>query len=95
MNESLSPITPPVDGLSCRSCGDPIVATDQVHTLGALSISGFREYRWSHSHGSDVCRPKTAAQPFDGWRATSHVEAVLAERAAAEDALLDALEGQS
>lgn len=95
MNESLSPITPPVEGLSCRNCGDPIVATDRVHVLGALSVSGLREYRWLHTGGSDVCRPTTKAQPFDGWKATSHVESVLRARDAAEDALLNALDGES
>jgi hypothetical protein len=83
----------PVDaGLTCRNCADPIVAVGTVRGLGGFSISGLREYTWAHTHGSDVCRPKTRAQVFDAWVATTKVEAVLAARAAAEDALIDAIE---
>jgi hypothetical protein len=84
------PIDPPVDDftLACRNCGDLIAATAQVFD-GGMSISGLRAYEWSHVHGSDVCRPKTVAQPFDGWHATRIVEATLSARRAAEDALLD------
>lgn len=86
------PIDPPVNaGLYCRNCSDPIVATHQVFD-GGLSIKGLREYRWTHEHGSDICRPTTRAQVFDAWVATSKVEAVLSARAAAEDALIAALE---
>lgn len=88
------PIDPPADaGLWCRNCSDPIVAVAKVFDDG-LSIKGLREYRWAHAHGSEACRPKTQAQPFDGWQATTKVEAVLAARDAAEDALIDALEGK-
>lgn len=85
------PITPPVDdfSLACRNCGDPIAATAQVFDDG-MSIGGLRAYEWRHVNGSDVCRPKTVAQPFDGWHATRIVESALAERQAAEDAVLDA-----
>lgn len=85
------PIDPPVDGLTCGHCADPIMATAEVRGTG-MSISGLREYLWLHVHGSDVCRPTTTARPYDGWRATEHVRAVLAARDAAEDALLDAME---
>lgn len=87
------PYDPPIDaGLGCRNCGDPIVATARVYS-GSYTISGLAEYRWTHAHGSDVCRPKTVAQPFDGWQATAAVERVEQERRAAEDAFIDATEG--
>lgn len=85
MPSHLAPIDPPVDGLNCGHCDDPIMATAEVRGTG-LSISGLREYRWTHVHGSDMCRPTTTARPYDGWRATSHVERVPAAREAAEDA---------
>lgn len=85
------PIQPPVAGLNCRHCADPIVATAQVFD-GGMTLQGLREYRWTHTHGSDTCRPKTTAQPFDGWRATAHVETALAARRAAQEALEAALE---
>ena len=89
---SIYPINPPVNaGLNCRNCSDPIVAIAQVFD-GGLSFKGLRDYRWIHEHGSEICRPKTRAQVFDAWVATSKVEAVLSARAAAEDALIDALE---
>lgn len=94
MTTTLHPIEPPVDGLSCRNFADPILATAKVFD-GGIQIQGLREYRWTHAHGSDVCRPTTTAQPYDGWAATSHVETVLAARDAAEDALLDALKGDA
>ncbi len=85
----------PVDAdLWCRHCNDPIVATAVVYDQGP-SMGGLREYRWTHVHGSDVCRPTTTARPFDGWQATTKVEAVLDARRAAEDALADALEGEA
>lgn len=88
---SVYPIDPPVDpGLNCRNCPDPIVATAKVYE-GGYTISGLREYRWTHTHGSDVCRPTTVAQPYDGWVATGKVEAILAARDTAEDARLEAL----
>jgi ABC-type xylose transport system substrate-binding protein len=94
MPSTLHPFDEPVDpGLYCRNCTDPIVATAQVFD-GGLRIGGLNEYRWTHAHGSDVCRPTTRAQPFDGWQATTKVKAVLAARDAAEDALIDALEGK-
>jgi len=93
MASTLYPIDPPVGGLTCRNCPDEIVATAKVFD-GGLTFSGLREYRWSHAHRSDVCQPTTTAQPFDGWQATTHVQAVLKARDAAEDALLDALEGE-
>lgn len=63
----LEPIEPPVGGLYCQHCADPIVATAEIRGH-SYSISGLREYRWTHTHGSDVCRPTTVAQPFDGSR---------------------------
>jgi hypothetical protein len=84
------PIDPPVGGLGCRNCGDPIQATAKVFD-GGMTISGLRQYTWTHEHGSDTCRPKTVAQPYDGWQATAKVEAVLDARQAAEDALMFAL----
>ena len=92
MPSSLSAFDPPVDpGLGCRHCGDPLVATGQVFGTG-LSIGGLREYVWTHAHGSEVCRPTTRAQPFDGWVATTRMETALAARRATEDALEAALE---
>lgn len=88
---STYPITPPIGGLSCRNCHAPIVATAQVFD-GGMSIQGLRQYEWTHEHGSEVCRPKTIALPFDGWQATAKVEAVLAAREAAEDSLSDAID---
>jgi hypothetical protein len=85
------PIDPPVDGLYCEHCADPIEAVAQVFD-GGMTIGGLREYRWRHVHGSDMCRPTTTARPYDGWRATAHVQTVLRARDAAEDALLDAME---
>jgi hypothetical protein len=93
MRGSIYPIEPPIGGLNCTNCADPIVATHQVFGTG-MSISGLREYRWTHAHGSDVCRPTTKAQPYDGWRATSIVESALAGRAAAEEALEVAMEDE-
>ena len=91
MPRYLAPIDPPVAGLSCEHCSDPIMATAEVRGTG-MSIGGLREYRWLHVHGSDVCRPTTTARPYDEWKATTHVEAELAARDAAEDALTEALE---
>lgn len=91
MSRHFDPIDPPVDGLSCGNCGDRIAAVAEVRGTG-MAVSGLREYRWVHLHGSDVCRPTTTARPADGWRATSHVEGVLQAREAAEDALIDAME---
>lgn len=91
MPTSIYPIDPPVGGLFCANCADPIVATAQVYGTG-MTISGLREYVWTHAHGSDVCRPTTRAQPFDGWQATSRIEAALAARVAAEEARETALE---
>jgi hypothetical protein len=94
MPRTVHPIDPPADpGLGCRNCGGPIVAT--AHVFDGMSIGGLREYQWTHAYGSDVCRPTTTAQPFDGWQATTKVQAVLRERDAAEDALLDAAEGNA
>jgi hypothetical protein len=90
MPSYFTPLDPPVEGLTCRHCTDPIMATGIVRSCN-MTLSGLREYRWVHAHGSDVCRPTTTAQPFDGWRATSHVEGVLRAREAAEDALIDAM----
>ncbi|WP_344613441.1 hypothetical protein [Dactylosporangium salmoneum] len=87
------PYNPPIDAnLSCRNCADPIIATARVSSDGP-TISGLREYRWTHAHGSDTCRPKTVAQPFDGWHATRAVERIEQERRVDEDAFLDATEG--
>lgn len=84
------PLDPPVDaGLVCRNCSDPIVATASVYR-GGYTISGLREFVWVHAHGSKVCRPTTVAQPYDGWFATTKVEAAMAERREAEDAAMDA-----
>jgi hypothetical protein len=93
MPTSIYRIDPPVDGLTCRNCSDPIIATAKVFG-GGMTISGLCQYRWTHVHGSDVCRPTTSAQPFDGWQATAHVEAVLDARQAAEEALECAESGQ-
>lgn len=95
MPSFVRPIDPPADpGLGCSNCGDPIVATAQVFS-GGMSISGLSEYQWTHAHGSETCRPKTTARPYDGWVATSKVKSVLDARAAAEDALIDAMEGDA
>ncbi len=94
VGERVYPIDPPVDGLTSGNCSDPIVAVAQVFD-GGMTISGLRQFRWRHAHGSDVCRATTTAQPFDGWQATSHVETVLAARGAAEEGLRAALEDQS
>lgn len=91
MPSSVYPINPPVGGLTCRNCAAPIVATHKVFGAG-LSLSGLREYRYTHAHGSEVCRPTTKAEPYDGWRSTAVIEAELAARAAAEDALEAAME---
>lgn len=95
MTTTTYPIDPPVTAfnLSCRNCGDPIAATATVFD-GGLSIGGLRQYEWTHTHGSDTCRPKTVAQPFDGWQATALVEAALTAREAAQDALDAALDGR-
>lgn len=94
MPSTLRAFEEPVDpAMTCRNCVDPIVATAQVFD-GRMRIGGLNEYRWTHAHGSDMCRPTTVARPFDGWQATAKVKAVLAAREAAEDALLDALEGE-
>lgn len=94
MTTTTYPIDPPIDAkLGCRNCGDPIVATAKVFH-GGMSIKGLRQYEWLHAHGSDVCRPKTVAQPFDGWQATARIEAKMAAREAAQDALDAALECQ-
>lgn len=91
MPRTVHPIDPPADpGLPCNHCGDPLLATAKVYD--GMSLGGLREYQWTHTHGSDVCRPTTRAQPYDGWRATSAVQAVLDARAAAEDALIDEIE---
>ncbi len=80
------PFPEPVDPhIGCRHCGDPLLAVAEVRD-GRMGVSGLREYRWTHVHGSDVCRPTTTARPFDAWRATAAVEAVLDARAAAEAA---------
>ncbi len=85
------PFEPPIDpNLSCRHCGDPIVATGVVHGPGP-SLKGLRDYVWTHAHGSDVCRPTTTAEPWDAWRSTAAVEAREAGRRAAEDSLAVAL----
>lgn len=94
MPESIYPIEPPVGGLWCRNCGDQIFATAKVY-IGGMSINGLREYRWTHEHGSDTCRPTTTAEPYDGWTATARVESVLAAREAAEFALEQALTDSS
>ena len=86
------PYDPPIDaGLWCRNCNDPIVATAAAFE-GGYAISGLRQFEFTHGHGDTTCRPKTVAQPFDGWQATRLIEAVEAARAAAEDALPAALE---
>ena len=93
MPNTVYPIDPPADpGLPCEHCGDPIVATAQVFD-GGLRIGGLNGYQWRHAHGSDVCRPTTTARPYDGWVATRKVQTVLSVRQAAEDALLDAMDG--
>jgi hypothetical protein len=85
------PFEPPIaaSGLSCRHCGDQIVATGQVFD-DYLSIAGLDQYEWRHTHGDVSCRPTTTAQPYDGWHATRIVRAAKSARRAAEDALLKA-----
>ncbi len=88
------PIDPPIGGLSCRNCGDPIAATHQVFG-GGMSLKGLRDYEWIHEHGSEVCQSKTVARPYDAWQATAKVGAVLREREVAADALIDAMEHEA
>lgn len=85
------PFDEPVDAhVGCRHCSDPIIALAEVFD-GHAGVSGLREYRWTHIHGSDVCRPTTTAKPFDAWRATAAVEAALEARAVADEAAEEAL----
>jgi hypothetical protein len=90
MPSSIYPIDPPIGGLTCCNCAESMLATAKVFD-GGMSIQGLREYRYTHAHGSETCRPTTKAQPYDGWRATAIIEAALAARAATEEALEAAL----
>lgn len=81
------PFDPPINpGMGCRNCGDPLLVTGRVSDNGMV-ISGIREYVYTHAHGSEQCRPKTKAQPFDAWQVTTKVQAIQAERDAEQDAL--------
>ncbi len=79
--------------LTCRNCGDPLVATGRVIIAGMV-LRGIQEYRWTHHHGAQQCRPTTAAQPADGWRAAAAVASVLGAREAAAEAMEAALAGE-
>jgi hypothetical protein len=84
---------PPIDpNLPCDHCGDKLLAVAQIRD-GGMTISGLAQYQWTHAHGSAQCRIVRTARPYDGWQATACVKAVENARMAAEDALLDALEG--
>ena len=70
----------PLDGgVSCRYCGDVIVAV--ARAISWLELKGINDYRWVHrDSGSPTCTLTYEARPYDGWDATRRIESALRTR---------------